>query len=70
MLAGFREDLVSALTIPLVVSPDRASKIVEKLEQVVTQKANEGARKIVVPALIASVSIAALALVIALRRRD
>jgi hypothetical protein len=73
-LDGFREDLIEALTLSAgpfeVVSKQRAIAIVSNLEKVVTQKANEGASKIVMPALIASLSLAALALVVSLRRRD
>jgi hypothetical protein len=68
-LDGFREDLVESLTIPLVVPPERAESIVTNLENVVTQKANEGATKIVVPALVATASLSVLAIVLALRAR-
>ena len=67
-LGDFREDLIDALEALPLIDREDATRVTVSLENVVRSEANAGARKIVIPALIASASLSILAIGVALRR--
>lgn len=73
-LGDFRSDLINSLTIsagPIsVVDKARATAIVNGLEAVVEERARQGAKKIVIPALIAMSSVTLAAVVLAIRAKS